>query len=295
MIEVLHPGAASSLQVLPWGRGTLGRAHLGVSAGGPADPLAAAVANRLVDNPARAVVVEMTLQGARLRFRRDTVVALCGAPFPVHLDDDERPMATPFSVRAGQTLRAGACRAGLRCALAVRGGLDDARAGELLRAGDVVAPAGATPVPRPGALPPLPPLDGALRVTPGPEAALFAEEARRALVGRPWRVLPASDRRGLRLDGEGAALVAPPIEMITQGVSAGAVQVPPSGQPIVLFVDQQTTGGYLRIAHVISADLGKLGQLRPGDWVRFQTVDFDTATAAFRAWYHALFPARQPE
>lgn len=292
MIEVVRPGPATTVQVLPWGRGTLGRAHLGVSAGGPADPLAAAVANRLVDNPARAAVLEMTLGGTRLRFPADATIALCGAPCPLRVDDEVRPAGERVSIRAGQLVDVGRCAIGLRAFLAVRGGIDPAVAGRLLQRGDVVDGASLPPLPLENDLPPLPPLDGVLRATPGPEAALFPPEAHALLHARAWRVLPTSDRRGIRLvadDGSGGVrLAVPHVEMVTQGVTAGAIQVPPSGEPLVLFVDQQTTGGYPRIAHVISVDVGKLGQLRPGDLARFQIVDFDEATALFRAWHKAL-------
>lgn len=283
LFEVVAAGASTSVRQLPWGRGALGRAHLGVSAGGPADPCAAARANALVHNPMRAAVLEVMLRGPTLRFLADTTVAVCGAPFALRLDGALVPMDTALAVHRGQRLELGACSRGLRAMIAVRGGIDAAPADPTRRAGDVVAGAGLAPSAS-AALPDATPIedDVVLRACAAPESALFNARARRTFFEAPWRVLPASDRRGVRL--EGAPLLTPPGEMITQGVTAGAVQVPPSGQPLVLFMDQQTTGGYPRIAHVVTLDLGRLGQLRPGQQVRFVEVDVQEALALFRAW-----------
>jgi biotin-dependent carboxylase-like uncharacterized protein len=115
-----------------------------------------------------------------------------------------------------------------------------------------------------------------LRVTPGPQVDWFSESSLRSFYEATYRVGEQSNRMGLRLEG---APVAPRQtgEMITEGVSLGAVQVPAGGSPIILFVDQQTTGGYPKIANVISADLHRVGQLRPRDEIRFEQVTFETA------------------
>jgi antagonist of KipI len=117
-----------------------------------------------------------------------------------------------------------------------------------------------------------------LRVTPGPQSGWFSEEARKMFYSSTFRVAEESNRMGIRL--EGSAVPAPSGgEMISEGVALGAVQVPEGGQPIILFVEQQTTGGYPKIASVISADFHSLGQLRPRDEIRFERVDFSTARA----------------
>jgi allophanate hydrolase subunit 2 len=115
-----------------------------------------------------------------------------------------------------------------------------------------------------------------LRVTPGPQVDWFSESSLRSFYAATYRVGEQSNRMGLRLEG---ALVLPrdTKEMITEGVSLGAVQVPAGGSPIILFVDQQTTGGYPKIANVISADLHRVGQLRPRDEIRFEQVTVETA------------------
>src|SRR4030095_7620467 len=125
----------------------------------------------------------------------------------------------------------------------------------------------------------------------GEQSARFPENSRRALVESTYRVLEQSNRMGIRLDG-------PPIpsnlgaEMITEGVSLGSIQVPAGGLPIILFVEQQTTGGYPKIANAISADIASIGQLRPRDDVRSQMVDMDAARAAW-AENERLIAARE--
>jgi biotin-dependent carboxylase-like uncharacterized protein len=203
-------------------------------------------------------------------------------------------------VKPGQALQLGASRSGARSYLAVAGGiavppfLGSASTdvltglggfqGRPLRKGDVLQIGSASaPFRRhygkrtlaPQALAALSPRK-ALRVTPGPQSEMFSESQQRAFYGSTYRVTEQSNRMGVRLQGTPIAGNSHG-EMITEGVSLGAVQVPPSGQPIILFVEQQTTGGYPKIANVISADLHSLGQLRPRDEIRFERVDMNTA------------------
>ncbi len=120
-----------------------------------------------------------------------------------------------------------------------------------------------------------------LRVTAGPQSDWFSESSRRAFYENAFRVAEESNRMGLRLEG---TTVPAPIgrEMITEGVSLGAIQVPAGGQAIILFVEQQTTGGYPKIANVISTDLHAVGQLRPRDEIRFELVDMETARSLLK-------------
>jgi antagonist of KipI len=120
-----------------------------------------------------------------------------------------------------------------------------------------------------------------LRVTPGPQSDWFPEPAQRIFYASTYRVAEESNRMGLRL--EGAAIPAPAGgEMISEGVALGAIQVPEGGLPIILFVEQQTTGGYPKIANVISADFHSLGQLRPRDEIRFERIGWETARTQLR-------------
>jgi allophanate hydrolase subunit 2 len=155
------------------------------------------------------------------------------------------------------------------------------RAGDLLPIGDagIRRPRRGATVPPPASEP------GLLRATPGPQAEWFSGE----LYGPTYRVSESSDRMGLRLDGP--AIPSPPGRMITEGVALGAVQVPPGGLPIILFVEHQTTGGYPKPANVISADFHRLGQLKPRDEVRFGRVSFDRALDLLRdqeRWLYSL-------
>jgi antagonist of KipI len=293
-ILVHDPGLFTTVQDL----GRDGFGPIGVSPSGAADTIALRLGNRLVGNAMGAAALEMTLVGGTFVFRDDAVVALTGSDFGATLDGVSVATWTSFEARAGATLRLGPTRSGARGYVCVHGGIDvkpflgsasthvmtglGGLDGRPLRKGDEVAIGTATVSFRKRTvvrrtLERLAPRK-ILRVTPGEQSASFAESSRRMLYDGVYRVLEQSNRMGIRLDG-------PPIagdaggEMITEGVSLGAVQVPPGGLPIVLFVEQQTTGGYPKIANVVSADLASLGQLRPRDEVRFQPVALDAARA----------------
>jgi len=288
-IRVLAPGFQTSVQDL----GRFGYAHLGVAASGAADALALRAGNLLVGNSENQAALEMTLVGGIFEFDADTVVALTGSDFDAGL-----PPWQAVEVAAGTIVRCGASRSGARGYLAVRGGiaapkvLGSASAhlmtglgGQALRKGDVL-PIGSEAVrePRKQTLR-SPPRDGPLRVTEGPQAGWFGHELYQA----SYRVLEESNRMGLRL--RGPAVASPTGHMITEGVALGAVQIPPDGQPIVLFVEHQTTGGYPKPANVISADLWRVGQLRPRDEVQFELVPMERALELLREqeeWLYSL-------
>lgn len=281
-LHVLAPGMLTTVQDL----GRFGWAHHGVSASGAADPLALRAGNLLVGNAENAAALEMTLVGAAIAFEEPAVVALAGSDFGAGL-----PLWSPVEIGAGQTVRCGATQSGARCYLCVRGGIAAPKTmgsasvhvmtgvgGRPLKKGDLL-PVGNDAVrrPRPAARFPehwQPRLH--LRATPGPQAEWFAGEL---FAGR-YTVSEESNRMGLRL--RGPAIPAHAGHMITEGVALGAVQVPPDGQPIILFVEHQTTGGYPKPANVISADFWKLGQLRPRDPVNFESVTIETAVELLR-------------
>jgi allophanate hydrolase subunit 2 len=263
-IEVLAAGARTSIV-----RATRGQAHLGMSVGGPFDVRAALRANRLVGNRDDAAVLEMTLVGPTLRFVEDARVAVVGALARAGVHD----------VNAGDVLALGNCTHGARAYLAIAGGfvLGEVAKGAPLTRRDVAGRRLPAPT---WALPD----DVVLRVTDAPHSAAFAD-ALAALVARTWRVSPTSDRAGVRL--EGPTLPAQrAAEMTSVGVSVGAVQLPPSGQPTILGVDRATTGGYPVIAHVATVDRWLLGQLRPGAPLRFTPVSFAEARALARSAVH---------
>ena len=296
-ILVQAPGLFTTAQDL----GREGFGPMGVSASGAADAISLRIGNRLVGNAEDAAALEMTLVGGTFVFERDAVIALTGADFGPSLDGIPLAMWSSAQVKAGQTLALGSSSSGARSYLCVQGGiavepfLGSASThvlsglggfeGRALRKGDRLEIGAANSLPRkrtlsPQALERLQP-GKVLRVTEGPQSDWFEESAWEILCGSTFRVTEQSNRMGIRLEGPRIPVDARR-EMITEGVSLGAVQVTPSGQPIILFVEQQTTGGYPKIANVISADLHSLGQLRPRDEVRFERIEMDEALALLR-------------
>jgi antagonist of KipI len=292
VIQVQSPGLLTTVQDL----GREGFGPLGVSASGAADPISLRLGNRLVGNPESAAGLEMTLLGGTFLFPQGAIVALTGSDFGTTLDGAPLHLWTSVEARPGQTLRVGSTRSGARCYLSVQGGIVvkpflgsasthllsrlGGHEGRSLRKGDMlhIGPATASFRKRavaPQALQHLCPLK-LLRVTPGPQSESFPEPSRQLFYRTTYRIAEESDRMGLRLEGVPIAQQSTG-EMITEGVSIGAVQITAAGLPIILFVEQQTTGGYAKIANVISADLHSLGQLRPRDEIRFEQVDWETA------------------
>jgi biotin-dependent carboxylase-like uncharacterized protein len=300
LIEVRSPGLLTTVQDL----GREGFAPMGVSASGAADPVALRIGNRLVGNPESAAGLEMTLLGGTFIFPEHAEIALTGSDFRATLDNKRVELWSSSEVRAGQTMRLEATHTGARCYLCVRGGilvkmfLGSASThllsglggfeGRALRKGDVLkigtAGGGFRTFRRrkvaTRALEKLAPRK-TLRVTAGPQSDWFSEVTREVFYRTAYGVAEESNRMGLRLEGAPIPAEAGG-EMISEGVSLGAVQIPASGLPIILFVEQQTTGGYPKIANVICADLSSLGQLRPRDEIRFELVEMATARALLR-------------
>jgi antagonist of KipI len=280
MIRVLSPGLFTTVQDL----GRHGYAHLGVSPAGAADAVSLRIGNRIVGNSEDAAALEITLQGGRYEFDCDAVVSLTGAEF----DHATIPMWRAAPVEGGTIVDIGSAKSGARGYLCVRGGVDAPRImksasthvlsgfGSPLKRGDMIAIGSAESGPGlPGVIHPLPSRKR-LRVTAGAQTSEFDALQAVTLVTEVYQVGDNSNRMGLRLKG---AQLRPPHrgQMLSEGVALGAIQIPPSGEPIILFVDAQTTGGYPVIASVISADLASVGQLRPRDSVTFEFVSFAEA------------------
>ncbi|WP_157246330.1 biotin-dependent carboxyltransferase family protein [Nonomuraea typhae] len=278
MIDVLRPGPYTTVQDL----GRPGFAHLGVPRSGAADLPSLRLANRLVGNPEGAAGLELTFGGAHLAFRTGAWVAVTGASCPVS-GAGAAGMGAPFWVPAGAGLRFGTPATGLRTYLAVRGGIavepvlgsrsTDSLSGlgpEVLRAGTLlpVGPAHGQPEITVDVAPSRPVGGAVLRVVPGPRTDWFVPGALRELCGRPYEVSQDSNRVGVRLRGPKLER-ARDGELPSEGMVAGAIQVPPSGQPIVFLADHPPTGGYPVIGVVRAADLPVAAQLRPGGDVRF--------------------------
>jgi biotin-dependent carboxylase-like uncharacterized protein len=291
MIEVLRAGLCD----LVMDQGRPGWGALGVPAGGAADPAALAAANRLVGNDAAAAGLEITLYGPSLRFTLGGEVALTGTGFVATRSSGAAAAWNETLVlAAGEILSLEQAESGCRCWLALRGGLAVPQVmgsrstflpagfggylGRALRAGDRLASGiRVDGVRLLRALPPSGERGALLRVLAGPQASQFDDAGLAAFFSGNYRVGAASDRRGLRLSGPVVTHVR--AELPSQGVLPGAVQVPPDGQPIILGWDGPVTGGYPVIAGVISADMPKLAQMRPGDAVRFVTIELAVARA----------------
>jgi antagonist of KipI len=292
-LQVLSPGPLTTVQDL----GRIGWRHLGVAQSGALDPSAVILANRLVGNAPDEAVLELTLQGPSLQFDQPVRLAICGARVLARFEsaagercviEAGRPVILPAGV-----LRIGALRDGARAWLAFAGGIDvpdvlgsrstDLRGGfgghegRALRDGDALhlRTSHAIACVRPQSPkwwidPHFDERGLPIRYVPSPQAGGAL------LDGRAWKASNRSNRQGLRL--EGGKLGADRPEEISAPVAPGTVQLPPDGQPIVLLADAQTVGGYPRLGHVIAADLPRLAQLRPGDSLRFQACDLQTAT-----------------
>lgn len=306
-VTMQRPGLLTTVQDL----GRWGQQALGVPVAGAMDTHALRVANALVDNPPAAAGLEVTLLGPTLRAEAPIVMAVAGAAFAIRVNDAGVTAGTAFDVPAGGVVTFGPREAGsgARAYLAMAGGIDTplvlgSRAthlvsrmggvdGRALVAGDVL-PIGPAPPARRGPRPRWLPLDAmpqdaprAVRVLLGPQDDWFTPAAVEAFLTSPFTVSSRSDRMGFRLEG-------PTLETRTRGqllsepVAFGAVQVPASGDPILLMADRQTAGGYPKIATVISADLPVAGQLSPGDRIRFAACTRAEARAALIARERAL-------
>ena len=293
-IHVIKPGLCTTVQ----DGGRQGYQHLGVPVNGPMDALAHGIANLLVGNPTATGTLEVTLQGPTLRFNARCLLAIAGADLSAALDGTPLTPGVAVKVAPGATLTFGKRVQGARAYIAVHGGfllpevLGSASTfrrggfggveGRELKAGDTLAVTSSfRNVPR-VVLPrelrtDIQAADGqAIRVIPGREWRFFTEQAHRALVQAPYRIANESERMGYRLAGAELELSAP-LELLSETVTFGTLQVPPSGQPIVLMADRQTTGGYPKIAHVASVDLPLLAQRLPGEEVQFTLVELAEA------------------
>ncbi len=293
-LRILAPGLLTTVQ----DSGRWGHQSIGVSVSGPMDPFAHRLANALAGNARAAATLEITLTGPSIRFDDARVVAVAGARFDLFVDDVPVPHERPVAVGAGGVLRFGTRHQGARAYLAVSGGIDvtpvlGSRAthvptgtggwhGRALRRDDCVPLGVAQPERRrvvdhtpaePDVAPPT------VRVMAGPDVERFTPEALEALVSAPYHVTVDSDRMGFRLEGPVLRHRAT-ADILSDATPFGTLQVPASGQPVLLMADRQTTGGYARLATVISADLGIAGQAAPGDALRFVLCDRAEAVRA---------------
>ena len=303
-VRVVEPGLLTTIQ----DGGRWGYQRFGVPVAGPMDRVSHRLANLLVGNRPSEATLEVTVVGPRLEFEEDSVFAVAGAPFDVRLGETPVPMNTSQVAAAGQHLSMGRCHRGARAYVAVAGGFAvpaplGSRAthlvsrmggleGRALGAGDRLALGqhigGAARAGEHRSCPFRIPEGGArVHVIAGPHDRLFGDDGLDRLRVSRYVVSSQSDRMGYRLEGTPLG-PAGDANVISAAVPLGSVQVPPSGQPIILMADHQTTGGYPRIATVISADVPVVGQLAPAAWVEFELCDLQHAIRALIAQERAL-------
>lgn len=297
MIEIIRPGLLTTVQ----DGGRRGYQGFGVPVCGAMDWRALATANILAGNDWEEAALEITAMGPAIRFCCDAVFALCGADFSATLNGTPLSSCGAFLAHEGDELEMGAAKGGFRSYLAVSGGFDvplflSSRStclsahfggfnGRALQKNDKIGlrepqlwlrnlPGRRVTTVTEQACP--------VRVVLGPQHEAFSEEGLETFFSSEYKIGMQSDRMGCRMEGSAVALregTSPNI--LSDGVAMGSIQVP-NGQPIVMMADRQTTGGYVKLGGVITADLPLLAQKRPGDTVRFACVTVAEAQSALR-------------
>ncbi len=298
--EVLQPGVLTTIQDL----GRYGFSQFGVPPSGALDPFSLRVGNLLVGNREDEACLEITLMGLKLKVLREIVIAITGGDLSPILNDEPLEMWKTHLLIEGDLLEFKGVRRGCRSYLAISGGFDVPRImkskstylagkfggyeGRPLRRGDILYTSDVpTSLNRLGLQFPkedIPSLEKEtpLKVILGPQENHFTEKGIQTFFSSLYRVTPQSDRMGLRLDGPQIER-RPEVEesIISEGLMPGSIQVPGDGKPI-LILTELVTGGYTKIATVISSDLPKVAQLKPGDWVRFEPISIEKAHQLLR-------------
>ena len=300
MIKVLEPGLLMTLQDF----GRFGYLNKGLTRGGPADENAFLWANKLLDNRFDAAQLEITLGGATLQFEQPTQFAITGAEVPLTLDDEPLSVWQNYQAQAGQTLKIGMAKQGLRAYLAIAGGFiaepqwgsvatvtrekiggphqdgQPLQAGQLLsipRAGEYVSRRvswqyqpdyGKTPT---------------LGLLPGNQYEQFPLSVRENFCFHDYTIDSSSNRMGVRLKGQPLTYEGQGI--VSEGINIGSVQVPPNGEPIIMMCDRQTLGGYPKLGTISPLDVSRLAQCRPGDKVRFTRVEVSQVQQQLARYY----------
>lgn len=297
-IQIEMPGILTTVQ----DQGRVGYMEYGVRTGGVMDKQSYRQANALVGNKESAAVLEMTLMGITAVLEGEGTIALTGADMGACVDGIPVERYQAVSVKGKKRLTMGMARNGCRGYLAVSGGIDVPRVmgsrstdvkcslggveGRPLKAGDALNSGAdyadsaelASLQKELSVLPRLVKFDSAptVRVVEGPQADWFSEEARSRFYASEYKVSGESDRMGMRLEGEGVESLHG-VDIVSDGIAFGSIQIPKNGKPIVMMADHQTIGGYAKLGTVCSFDLPKLAQLKPGDRVHFEKISVEKA------------------
>jgi len=291
--RVLKGGMLTTVQDL----GRNGYQSQGFSVGGALDVRSFNIANMLVDNPENEAVLEITLIGPELEFTADTIIAITGGDFSPKLNGEPIDMYSAVYVRKGDILKFGSARTGTRCYMAFSGYLQipvvmgsrctslkskiGGFKGRKLEAGDYISERIkrrylpfflSRKLPAPDYVND----NGVLRVVMGPQDGLISKQGIETFLHSEYTITGEFDRMGCRLDGP---IIAPKktSDIISDGIALGAIQVPSAGKPIILLADRQTTGGYAKIANLISVDIPRLVQKKTGEKIRFEAVTVQEA------------------
>lgn len=291
-MTIVSPGALSTVQ----DEGRFGHMSTGFSPNGAMDMHSMKLANILIGNNPSDGVIEMTLTGMTVSFDCTSVIALTGADMSPEINGNPMDMYTAVEVHDGDILSLGTAKSGMRSYLAVAGGFDipyvmnsmstnlkcslggvDGR--KLCRGDEIhlrhsipISLIGKRSIKKENMYETL----AVVRVIPGPQDDCFTVDGMETFLSSEYFVSEKSDRMGVRLEGEKIESKNG-VDIISDGICSGSVQVTPSGTPIIMMADRQTTGGYAKIATAISADLGKIAQARPGTKIKFEQTDEKTA------------------
>ena len=309
-IEILNSGLLTTIQ----DSGRYGFRKYGVIVSGAMDTFSHRISNLLVGNDDDEATLEVTLVGPKILIKEDSLISICGGNLSPKINNCEVQMWRPIYVKAGSILTFGECLLGTRSYIAFAGSFNinktmDSKStylraaiggfcGRALKKGDIInlnKPTfkgmqivnklhksistngfaitkwfvGSDSLPRYSSSP-------VIRVIKGGQFESFNEESKANLFNSKFAITPQSDRMGYRLKGHNLSL-SNPLEMISEAISLGTIQVPPDGNPIILLADRQTTGGYPKIAETISIDIPVLAQLKPGDSVGFCEISLEEA------------------
>ncbi|MFU0826739.1 MAG: Biotin-dependent carboxylase-like putative protein [Lachnoclostridium sp.] len=297
-IQIISPGALTTVQ--DYGR--VGFCEIGFSPSGAVDTRSMELANILVGNEMGEAVLECTIIGPTIYFTRDNVIAVTGAYMAPRIDGREIPMNRAVTVKTGETLSLGTAETGCRTYIAFAGGLAIKKCfgskstdikcgiggvnGRPIKAGDEIEFANPVSylkgmekrVHRQMEAVALP---KTIRVIMGPQDDYFTEEGIKTFLSSPYKLTNDSNRMACKLSGPVIASKKT-TDIISDGISLGSIQVSINGQPIVMLSDRQTTGGYAKIATVISADIPNIAQCKPGDSLLFQSVSLETAHKLYK-------------
>lgn len=292
VFQVLKPGFFTTVQDL----GRYGYLKYGVPISGAMDSFSMVAANLLVGNSPNAACLEITLIGPEFQALADTQIAITGGRISVEINGEEASMWQTLTVHKGDFVSLGKVESGCRCYLSIRGGINTPMIlgsrstyvrgrfggieGRQLKTGDVIegfsAPLLKAGFKMPESLMPNFTNNFTVHVVLGPQADMFAEKGIEKFLSNHYKVTVESDRMGYRLEGpaiehKGKA------EIVSDALLPGAIQVPRNGKPIIIMKDAQTTGGYPKIAVVVTPDLDRLGQAKPNDTIKFSEITLKEA------------------